>query len=244
LAIHAGGISFFWLNACWAYACCSILSPSPSSPPMGSAPALTDHAHPLDDGFPSYFCKTCNARSKAFDHHCPFTGGCIGLRNFRYFLVFALHAWLGMGYASYLSWWPFRDCVLTQITAPRIGWVAFPPPDESLCRSLGARSLLLLPALALHGALWSLVTLHTLLLANGLSVLQLSRIAKRRGWRVMLDLLRLRLRSEGGDKWALVWGRPSAQVALTSRLRLLALPSLPTPSGSDVSLGLCDADAH
>jgi len=60
----------------------------------------------------------------------------------------------------------------------------------------------------------------------------------------MLDLLRLRLRSEGGDKWALVWGRPSAQVALTSRLRLLALPSLPTPSGSDVSLGLCDADAH
>ena len=54
---------------------------------------------------------------------------------------------LGMGYAAYLSWWPFRECVLSQLTLPALGWVRSPPPDEAACLRLGTRSLLLLSRL-------------------------------------------------------------------------------------------------
>ena len=69
-----------------------------------------------------------------------------------------------MGYAAYMSSWPFRECVLSQLTLPVLGWERVPPPDEAACLRLGTRSLLLLPAATLWLALGMLATLHTLLL--------------------------------------------------------------------------------
>mmetsp|Transcript_834 Transcript_834/g.1920 ORF Transcript_834/g.1920 Transcript_834/m.1920 type:complete len:363 (-) Transcript_834:60-1148(-) len=227
MIVHAVAVSYLWINTCWAYLLCTTMGSSAPAPYCDSNQPFA----PDDEGealFPSHFCKACKVRVAAYDHHCPFTGGCVGLTNFRFFLVFALHGTIGMGYASYLSWWPFRDCVLRRIRIPVLGW-PMPPPDDTACKELEARSLLLLPALALHAALCALLLLHLFMLANGLTTQQLSRLVNRRGAQCLLDFVQMRLRSsEGSDKWALVWGCPSRKASASWRLRVLLLPSVPS----------------
>jgi len=159
---HTGVITWLWINGCWAYILCLLVSVNPLSALQHEGEASTS-APSFDSSFPSYFCKTCGVRALSFDHHCPFTGGCIGLRNYRYFMLFALHAWVGMVYATWLSWWPFRDCVLFRLSIPSLA-LPRPPPDEAACRKMGPNSLLLMPALGLNLALGTLLGLHILML--------------------------------------------------------------------------------
>ena len=117
----------------------------------------------------------CDGRVALLDHHCPFTGGCVGAGNFRFFALFVLHCWLGCGYACALSWRPFFECVVMQCTVPALGLSRTPPPDEAACVAMGARSLLILPASVLVLSLGGLLTLHALLIANGLTTAQYAR---------------------------------------------------------------------
>jgi len=47
-------------------------------------------------------CKTCILKR---EHHCSFTGCCIGFHNFRYFYLFLVHLCAATVYASYFNNW-------------------------------------------------------------------------------------------------------------------------------------------
>ncbi|XP_020279402.1 probable palmitoyltransferase ZDHHC24 [Pseudomyrmex gracilis] len=49
----------------------------------------------------SWHCNTCNTCILKRDHHCVFTGCCIGYYNHRYFLMFIWYLFLGAAYAFY-----------------------------------------------------------------------------------------------------------------------------------------------
>ena len=241
-------ITILWINSVWNYAACAVVDPGyapdaavastappPAAPGGGTAGWLEaatasaradahDAAPARTDG--AYMCRICERRVRDFDHHCPFTGGCVGHDNFRFFMLFLLHCTLGCGLACVLSWRPFLECVLRQCTVPYLGLYRTPPPDESACVDLGARSLLLLPALCLHLALAALGAFHALLLFNGLTTLQFTRRWRSRGVRAFRDLLMLHGEVET-DKWALLWGAPAPSTSALRRARLLLLPSLP-----------------
>ena len=61
----------------------------------------------------SHFCKVCKHTVPYMDHHCPFTGNCIGIENFSYFFLGLLYGTVGLGYGLALSLPYFVECKLT-----------------------------------------------------------------------------------------------------------------------------------
>ena len=48
-------------------------------------------------------CDTCGNCVERFDHHCPWTGSCIGRRNYRYYYIFINMLALCLSYTVVLS---------------------------------------------------------------------------------------------------------------------------------------------
>ena len=253
---HLAAISLLWFNTVWNYCLCAAVDPGyvaaaamtstsgtcvhdqATTPPEATeaasvtasgAQAGANAASPFPDG--TQLCRVCDKRVLHFDHHCPFTGGCIGAYNLSFFCLFVLHCFVGCGWACALAWPPFRDCVLRQMQMPTLGMVRIAPPDEAKCVVLGARSLLVLPAVALCVSLGLLGSFHLLLLRRGLTTLQFARRWRREGPRVVCDLLVGHGQPET-DKWRLVFGHAGAGKSLAEGRRSYGGASVDQTAGA------------
>jgi hypothetical protein len=57
------------------------------------------------------YCKICQESIPYRDHHCPFTGNCIGLKNYSYFYLGLFYSMLGLGYSTSVIFAYFGDCI-------------------------------------------------------------------------------------------------------------------------------------
>lgn len=59
----------------------------------------------------AHHCRVCSHCVLYMDHHCPFTGGCIGVGNFVYFFCWTCYMAVGLSYACLLSFPLFSWCL-------------------------------------------------------------------------------------------------------------------------------------
>ena len=81
-----------------------------------------------------HYCSVCQESMAYMDHHCPFTGNCTGLKNYSYFLLCLLYGAIGLGYALWMSFPYFNQCVLANLWW-LMGWAELNRP--SVCSQLG-----------------------------------------------------------------------------------------------------------
>ena len=62
----------------------------------------------------SSFCKVCRNEVLYLDHHCPFTGSCVGIRNYSYFFLCMVYGSIGLGYGLLLTLPFFIQCKLSR----------------------------------------------------------------------------------------------------------------------------------
>lgn len=167
-----------------------------------AAPKLPPHAR---------FCSVCRHAVLDSDHHCLFTGTCIGRYNRRPFYCFLAHLFSASSFAVALSWQPFRLCVLSALLGPPSAG------RPSACAGIGAGQLALVPALMIWLPVAPLVGWHALLLRSDRSTAQFVRRANTDGIRAaMLDLLGRRKPLCTNRAWQLALGRFSAADKLAS----------------------------
>ena len=63
----------------------------------------------------SHYCKICCKTVLYMDHHCPFTGNCVGIRNYSHFLLSLIYAWIGLAYGISTCLFYFGECWLPTI---------------------------------------------------------------------------------------------------------------------------------
>lgn len=79
----------------------------------------------------SFHCYTCNVCILRRDHHCVFTGNCIGINNHRYYLMLLLNMCIAGFYATYMNWdiaWSIlgpdaRWWSIFQLIVPYFAWL-------------------------------------------------------------------------------------------------------------------------
>ena len=62
----------------------------------------------------SSYCKVCRNEVLYLDHHCPFTGNCVGIRNYSYFFLCMVYGTIGLGYGLTLTLPFFIQCKLSR----------------------------------------------------------------------------------------------------------------------------------
>ena len=126
---------------------------------------------PLTNGMywnpPRYhYCSVCQESVAYMDHHCPFTGNCAGLRNYSYFLLCLVYGAIGLGYALWMSFSYFNQCVLVKVWWIT-GWTELDQPD--VCAELGPHVNIFIAVLGGFYVTFNMSILQFLLLFADLS---------------------------------------------------------------------------
>lgn len=91
----------------------------------------------------SGYCKVCQAEIAYKDHHCPFTGNCVGLNNYSYFFLALVYSTVGLGYSLIVVCLYFGDCVFPTVWS----FLKFTPTSTSTCSIIEPFAELFLPGL-------------------------------------------------------------------------------------------------
>lgn len=110
----------------------------------------------------THFCPICHCAVSYWDHHCPFTGNCIGLRNYSNFFLGLCYSIIGSIYAAAITWPFFYNCNIKPLFMEEYD-------SGKVCTELGANSLIFLPTFLGCYLSIGMVSLNVLLLLADLS---------------------------------------------------------------------------
>ena len=157
LTCHCLFAYWVWLNMVFNYYCAVFVQPGSSTEPVEGKEALATHdaaRNPADSNLPksgvewiskrSHFCKVCNAEVSYMDHHCPFTGNCVGFRNFSYFFLSLSYGTLGLGYGVATVLVYFGECALPNVWL-LLGLATAEDINSQLCDDIRTHGEIFLP---------------------------------------------------------------------------------------------------
>jgi hypothetical protein len=116
----------------------------------------------------SHFCPICRCAISYWDHHCPFTGNCIGLRNYANFFIGLCYGMLGSLYAITMTWPFFYHCNLKPLFTSQYDL-------GKVCVELGTNSYIFVPVLIGCYISAGMVILNVLLLLADISTYDMQK---------------------------------------------------------------------
>ncbi len=111
----------------------------------------------------THFCSICRCAISYWDHHCPFTGNCIGLRNYSHFIICICYCVIGAAYALLITGPYFYRCNVLPF------WGNLAHQKKDACLSLGANSYIFLLVLLGFGTSSWMVFLNVVFLLADVS---------------------------------------------------------------------------
>lgn len=121
----------------------------------------------------SNYCHVCQTNVAYADHHCPYTGNCLGLHNYAHFYLGVVYGLVGMLYALYITLPYFYRCDIK----PLLG-LTEEENNLRVCNELGTQSRTTVPILVVWWICWNMVFVHTVLLLADISTFNLFKNTK------------------------------------------------------------------